>query len=145
MCYWRTLCTASWKENGFQRLTLCRWQSERFRLVFTPIFWQERFLELYSPGFFFLFFFFFHYLAPSIKMIPPSGRGFHQKHFKVPLKKVYWRVSKMFSQPGLERGQWLQLNHVLRQAVPFFYNSSWKEWEFVVVFRGRNNFIYQIM
>ena len=77
-----------------------------------------------------------------------------KKAFQSPIKKkkkiyiyiyiytyiyIYLSVSKMFSQLGLERSQWWQLNNVLRQAVPFFYNP-WKEWEFVVVFRGWNNF-----
>ena len=62
-----------------------------------------------------------------------------KKAFQSAIKKNYLSVSKMFSQLGLERNQWWQLNNVLQQAVPFFY-SPWKEWEFVVVFSGWNNF-----
>ena len=77
------------------------------------------------------FFLSFNYLAPSIKMILPSGRGFHKKKktFQNSIEKNVCRFQKCLANRALKEASDGNSN-VLRQAVLILlldFYGSWKE------------------
>ena len=84
----------------------------------------------------------FNYLASSIKMILPSGQGFHkEKTFQNSIKKDVCRFQKCLANRALKEASDGTSTMSCGRLFWFFY-SSWKEWEFVVVCRGRIKQLY---